>query len=279
MKLLFVNDNIVTQELFRKTFPEEEGFVLQFVERMIDVKQAISSFVPDIVIIDTEMAGYASHDPLNDIDKSSNIKIILLSKEKVRYVNPLITAVITKPFSVTDLKKAVDRSNKPKSFFSSITSKFEKNESGEFFEPNVKFGKSYVVYEKKPDTVYKLASVFRKTSDVLLFTTKKDSELSDYFTEKIEIVRVSSRNRDGYTYISKLGAISNMMNDFVQKHQEPVLVFDCINEMIGINGSNSTITLINDVIKKKHMTVLVSIDKNKIDDEVKMKFSKFMVEY
>ena len=291
MKILIIDDNIAIQEIIGEILTEE-GHEVKKVGAYSTALDVIEAFQPDALVLDSQIGEHDGIKLLDELDPESEIKAIIITKNRdLRVDSPFVTRVIQKPFKSSEILDAVrtideileNRLFKEKKFRFKLFSKGENpaaatEEKDE--DINLKFGKSYVVFEEVPSVIYKVAMNLVKTCDMMVVTTGKVKAVSDKFEGyDVKVIGVSAKQRLGYMEMTKLGTLTNMMNEFVKGKSKPAIIIDDLEQMISVNGLNPVLMMIHQVVTSYPVTVAVSMDKGSITDKDKELFLNDMEEY
>ena len=290
MKILIIDDNIAIQEIIGEILTEE-GHEVKKVGAYSTALDVIETFQPDALILDSQIGEHDGIKLLDELDPASEIKVVVITKNRDLSVNnPFVTRVIQKPFKSSEILDAVrtideileNRLFKEKKFKFKLFSKSSEPEKAaeEKDDLNLKFGRSYVVFEEVPSMIYKVASSLVKSCDLMVVTTGKVKAVSDRFEGyDVKVVGISAKQRLGYMEMTKLGTLTNIMSEFVKEKNKPAIIFDDLEQMISINGLNSVLMMIHQVITSDTVTVAVSIDKGTLTEKDKELFLNDMEEY
>lgn len=107
-KILIVDDDILFLEAFAE-FLVEEGFMIEFAERVSEINKLLSSFVPDLIILDIHLEDGDGRTVCNDIkirSETEHIPIIILtglSYEEIGMLDCRADAILGKPCDTQNL--------------------------------------------------------------------------------------------------------------------------------------------------------------------------------
>ena len=131
--------------------------------------EKLDSFRPDALILDSQVGGESGLKVLDALPEDSEIRAIILTrgKEVIPKDTAFIKGCIQKPFKSDDVTEKVRqlaeemdiKRSKDKRFKFKLFSKQPKQVSEEEIS-GARFGKSYVIFESEPSSVYKLAWYF-----------------------------------------------------------------------------------------------------------------------
>jgi DNA-binding response OmpR family regulator len=114
-KLLILDDNEDNLEMFALIF-DDSDFETHCLDNSADLKEALSSFKPDIIILDIKLHDGDGIKICNELKRNSgtsHIAIILISaaytKEKISTMVCEADLFIEKPFDIDELTAAVRR--------------------------------------------------------------------------------------------------------------------------------------------------------------------------
>ena len=291
MKILIIDDNIAIQEIIGEILTEE-GHEVKKVGAFSTAMDVIEAFQPDALILDSQIGEQDGIKLLDELDPDSDIKAVVITKNRDLTVDsPFVTRVIQKPFKSSEILDAVrtideileNRLFKEKKFRFKL---FSKNNAPEVDtekveeDSSIKFGRSYVVFEPVPSSIYSIASNLAKGCELMIVTTGKVKAVKDRMAGyDVKVIGVSAKQRLGYMEMSKLGTLMNMMNEFVKDNNKPVIIIDDLEQMISVNGLNPVLMMIHQVVTSNPVTVAVSMDSASLTDKDKELFFNDMEEY
>lgn len=284
MRVLIVDDNIAIQEIIGEIL-SLDGFETDKVGTILEAIDKLSSFNPDIILLAFKVGGENSLRILDSLPKNSDTKVIILTKEKELIPDniPFIKGSIQKPFKSSEIiqlvrnisKDTVDKSNKSKNLITRLFSKQSRQTVDDI--SGAKFGKSYLIFEEEPASVYQLARYFAvKDCNVMVITTGKIKTINEKFKndddEVVNVIGLSVKSKIGYIRISKLGTVMDHIKSFIREKSKPVIVFDNIGPIIDTNGSNNVMTMIHQILSdfaEKTSTLIISTNENSLTDKDK----------
>ena len=295
MKILIVDDNIAIQEILAEILTVD-GSEIDKVGTVSEAIDKLDSFRPDAILLDSQVDGESGTKVLDALPADSEIRAIMLTrgKEVIPKDTQFIKGYIQKPFKSSevtekvralseemDLKRSRDWKFKFKLF-----SKQPKQVSDEEIA-GARFGKSYVIFESEPSSVYKLAWYFMtKECNVMIITTGKVKSITERFKNdegmNVKILGLSVKTRMGYVEMSKLGTVMDQIKTFISSNDKPVIVFDNMEPIIDTNGLNNVLTMIYQIINgsvKKTSSLVVSTGENSLTDKDKELFLHDMERY
>ena len=295
MKILIVDDNIAIQEILGEILTVD-GYEIDKVGTVSEAIEKLDSFRPDALILDSQVGGESGLKVLDALPEDSEIRAIILTrgKEVIPKDSVFIKGCIQKPFKsddVTervrilseemDLKRSKDRKIKFKLFSKQPKPVSEEEIAG------ARFGKSYVIFENEPSSVYKLAWYFMtKECSVMVITTGKVKSITERFKNdegmSVKVLGLSVKARIGYVEMSKLGTVMDQIKKFISENDKPVIVFDNMEPIIDTNGLNNVLTMIYQIINgavKKTSSLVVSTGENSLTDKDKELFLHDMERY
>ena len=297
MKILIVDDNIAIQEILAEILTVD-GYDIDKAGTVTEAIEKLDSARPDAILLDTQVGGRSGLEVLDALPEDTDVRAILLTKnkEQVPKDNNIVSGYIQKPFKSSDVmnsirKLAVEmdiKQPKEKKFKFRL---FGKHNSEDILADDdligVRFGKSYVIFEKEPDSVYKVASIFmRKDCDILLITASKVKSVTERFRDvegkEVKILGLTSKVRIGYIEISRLGTIMDQIKKFMVEKERPAIIFDDLQTVIDANGLNNVMTMLYQIINsdvKKTSSLVVSTDDSDLTDKDKDLFLHNMEQY
>lgn len=284
MKVLIVDDNVAIQEIIADILVID-GKEVQKASTVAEAVDKYESFKPDAIILDSKVGDENGLDVLDALNPNYGERVIILTKSKdvLPKDTSFIYGFVQKPFKsdeilskVRALEADIDPKHvKEKSKFKLklFSKRANKDDSGEELL-GVRFGKSFVVFENEPEGVYKLAGYFlSKEYDVLIMTSGKIKSITERYkeSENLKVIGLSSKVRMGYIEMSRVGTIVDQVKKFIAEHDKPVIVFDDLQGLIEINGLNTVVTLVYQVIHDANKTssLIVSIDEDILTDKDK----------
>ena len=105
-RVLVADDEVQVRELLRH-FLTREGYLVSAVETGREALAAVTTFQPDVILVDMVMPGLSGADVLIALRRASvTVPVILISAYDV-VVGEAFFAVLTKPFNLRTLAEAV----------------------------------------------------------------------------------------------------------------------------------------------------------------------------
>jgi CheY-like chemotaxis protein len=286
MKILIVDDNAAIQEILTEIL-EEAGHDTDVASTAAEAREKIRSFKPEAVLLDSVVNGEPGMKALEDIPEDAGIRAILLTtgKEQVPKDNPVIAGAVQKPFRSADILSKIDaiaggaaaqsQGDSLKGARRSRFSLFKKSlpegtETGQ--DLGLKLGKSYIMFESRPNAVYRVAEFFRsKDCDVMIITTDKVKAVREAVKDpEMKIVGLSLKPRGDNLHVAKMGTLMGVINDFIESSPRPVVAIDDLEVLVEINGLNAVLTMIHQIINrdgKKQSSLLVSAKEGPLTDK------------
>ena len=289
MKALIVDDNIAIQEILSEILVSE-GWTTEQTGDVDDAISKLESFRPDLLILDSKVNGLNSFRILDEMEDGNKVRVIIISrsKETIPDDNPNVIGVVTKPFKSSDILSCIRESDLVDSdknakgmihrFFGNNQ---QSNDAGDApFEHDVKFGHSYYVIEEEPDTVYELGMSLLKTCRLMIITAGRTKAVNDRFKGyDTKVIGLSTKAKVGYLEMSKLGTLMNMVMSFIEENDRPVVIIDSIVQLIGVNGANTVMTMLHQIISSSKVTLIVSIEENYLSEKDVDVLSSMMEQY
>lgn len=294
MKILIVDDNIAIQEIIAEILTVD-GYEIEKVGTVSEAIERLDSFGPDIILLDFQVGGESGMRVLDALPEDSEVRAVILTKGKdlIPKDSPFVRGSIQKPFKseeITDkvrkLAEEMESKRTRKRLKLKLFSKAPKQVPMEDIQ-GARFGKSYVIFESEPDSVYRLAWYFvAKGCDVMVITTGKVKSVTERFRNgdgrDIRTLGLSLKPRIGYLEMTKLGTVMDQIKRFVVDKEKPVIVFDNMEPIIDANGLNNVMTMLYQIINgsvKKMSTLIVSIGEDSLTDKDKELFLHDMERY
>ena len=289
MKALIVDDNIAIQEILSEILVSE-GWTTEQTGDVDDAISKLESFRPDLLILDSKVNGLNSFRILDEMEDGNKVRVIIISrsKETIPDDNPNVIGVVTKPFKSSDILSCIRESDLVDSdknakgmihrFFGNNQ---QSNDAGDApFEHDVKFGHSYYVIEEEPDMVYELGMSLLKTCRLMIITAGRTKAVNDRFKGyDTKVIGLSTKAKVGYLEMSKLGTLMNMVMSFIEENDRPVVIIDSIEQLIGVNGANTVMTMLHQIISSSKVTLIVSIEENYLSEKDVDVLSSMMEQY
>lgn len=289
MKILIVDDNIAIQEIIGEILTVD-GYTIEKAGTVSDAIKKLDSFRPDGLLLDSQVGGESGYKVLDALPSDSPVRAIILTKGKevLPRDTPFISDSIQKPFKSSELMEKVRSMEEDlsmnhkghKSWIGKLFFKQQKHSADDGEIQGLRFGKSYVVFESEPDSVYKLAWQFMmKGYDMMVVTSGKIKMITERFKNdqgfEVKTTGLSLKRRLGYIEMSKLGTLMEQIRKFIEEKDKPVIVFDSLDEVIGANGLNNVMTMLYQIIHgnvKKISTLIVSTRDDSLTDKDKELF-------
>ena len=289
MKALIVDDNIAIQEILSEILVSE-GWTTEQTGDVDDAISKLESFRPDLLILDSKVNGLNSFRILDEMEDGNKVRVIIISrsKETIPDDNPNVIGVVTKPFKSSDILSCIRESDLVDSdknakgmihrFFGNNQ---QSNDAGDApFEHDVKFGHSYYVIEEEPDMVYELGMSLLKTCRLMIITAGRTKAVNDRFKGyDTKVIGLSTKAKVGYLEMSKVGTLMNMVMSFIEENDRPVVIIDSIVQLIGVNGANTVMTMLHQIISSSKVTLIVSIEENYLSEKDVDVLSSMMEQY
>lgn len=289
MKALIVDDNMAIQEILSEILVSE-GWTTEQTGDVDDAISKLESFRPDLLILDSKVNGLNSFRILDEMEDGNKVRVIIISrsKETIPDDNPNVIGVVTKPFKSSDILSCIRESDLVDSdknakgmihrFFGNNQ---QSNDAGDApFEHDVKFGHSYYVIEEEPDMVYELGMSLLKTCRLMIITAGRTKAVNDRFKGyDTKVIGLSTKAKVGYLEMSKLGTLMNMVMSFIEENDRPVVIIDSIVQLIGVNGANTVMTMLHQIISSSKVTLIVSIEENYLSEKDVDVLSSMMEQY
>jgi CheY-like chemotaxis protein len=290
MKILIVDDNAAIQEILCEIL-EGDGHTTEVASTVDEAIRAVETYRPDVVLLDSLVngeSGFRVLDSIHDPDSGIHVLMVVTGKEQIPKDNPVLVGFIQKPFRAADVLSKVNavrsleddepesvKDGKPKKArFSMFKKRTASEQDDDHYSDSVfKFGKSYIMFEKEANEIYKVASFFRsKGCDVLVITTDKAKAVREEVNDRdITVIGLSPKPRGDNLNVAKMGTLMGVINDFIDRSARPAVVFDDLDVLVEHNGLNSVLTMIHQIINnsKKTSTLLVSTNDEPLTDKDK----------
>ena len=262
MKTLIVDDYVDVRDVIRK-IAEAEGCQTRVASTVDEALEKMSGFYPDIVFLDMRIGDV---DGLSFIARAKEsyptltFDVILLTSptDKIPMDVPEVKGHIMKPFKteevvgtlykVSSLKSA--QTNPPKKHW--IRDKLFRKKEPKIEAPTVapeesgaNFGECYVVSESDSKKIYEFAGLFSPSEySVMIVTSDTLKAVKEKFGYgNIDIKTMSAKHSDGMFDLTDLGSTVSFLRDYINDHDNPVVIFDDFNAIAKANGINDTLRM------------------------------------
>ena len=293
MRILIVDDNIAIQEILAEILLVD-GYDIDKAGTVSEAIDKLDSFRPDVLLLDSQVGGESGLKVLDALPEDSEIRALILTrgKEVIPKDTQFIKGYIQKPFKSSEVTEKIRALSEEMDIKRSRESKFklfskQPKQVSEEEIAGARFGKSYVIFENEPSSVYKLAWYFMtKECSVMVITTGKVKSITERFKNdegmSVKVLGLSVKARIGYVEMSKLGTVMDQIKKFISENDKPVIVFDNMEPIIDTNGLNNVLTMIYQIINgavKKTSSLVVSTGENSLTDKDKELFLHDMERY
>ncbi len=289
MKALIVDDNIAIQEILSEILTSE-GWTTEQTGDVDDAISRLESFRPDLLILDSKVNGLNSSRILYEVGPGSKLRVLIITKSKAMIPedNPNIIGVITKPFKSSDIIDCIRKANLVESEkgVGGIMQKFlgKGHQSNDTADPpseyDVKFGHSYFVIEEEPETVYELGASLLRTCKLMAITAGRTKAVNDRFKDHdVKVIGLSTKPKIGYLEMSKLGTLMNTIVGFIEENDRPVVIIDSISQLVAVNGENTIMTMLHQIMSTSKVSLIVSVEKDNLSNVDVDVLSNMMEQY
>ena len=281
MKVLIVDDNVAIQEIIAEILTVD-GYEVELASTIDDAISKIGSFKPEAILLDSVVDGKSSLRVLDSLEEDSDVRALILTngKEQLPKDTSFIFGFIQKPFKSSEILEKVrslssdaeirhmkGKRSRFKLFSRAVTEKSDE-------DMGLRFGKSYVVFENEPEAVYKMATFFTtKNCDIMVVTSGRSKSVTERFKDiHVKVLGLSMKPRIGYIEMSKLGTLMGAITEFIDEAVKPVVVIDDLERIIDVNGLNTVLTMIYQIINggsKKIATLVISVKEESLTDKDK----------
>jgi DNA-binding response OmpR family regulator len=281
MKVLIVDDNVAIQEIIAEILTVD-GYEVELASTIDDAISKVGSFKPEAILLDSVVDGKSSLRVLDSLGEDSDVRALILTngKEQLPKDTPFIFGFIQKPFKSSEILEKVrslssdaeirhmkGKRSRFKLFSRTVTEKSDE-------DMGLRFGKSYVVFENEPEAVYKMATFFTtKNCDIMVVTSGRSKSVTERFKDiHVKVLGLSMKPRIGYIEMSKLGTLMGAITEFIDEAVKPVVVIDDLERIIDVNGLNTVLTMIYQIINggsKKIATLVISVKEESLTDKDK----------
>lgn len=284
MKVLVVDDNIAIQEVLREII-SEAGYETYSASSLVDGAQSVLDIHPDLIFLSSYVGGESGLkmiDIVHEENVNMNMKIYVIknNREHIPKDEPFVLGEVEKPFVSADIIKILENISKDPNLLISVKKQikpkcrlsFKKKPPEEQLEPEkskLPSGKTHIIIEDTPSTVYNYAEKFvNEGHTILIVTTSKIKAIKEKMKYgNTNIIALSSKPRLDYKDIRKLGTLTETINNFIKDNDRPVVVIDRLLLLIDKNGANRILTMIRQLTTENEgaATFLISTDEKSID--------------
>lgn len=296
MKVLIVDDNVAIQEIL-KDILIENGHIVKIAGSIGDAVKEILEFKPDAILLDAlvnDEDGLQILTRAHEIDSNLDISTILVKgvNDEVPHDNTFIKATVNKPFKSSDITAALNqlmakkeeerlaKEGSKKSLFSGLFGKKKKVEEEHIAVDDAAivaeyiagdsplFGRSYVFFEKEPKKIYEFIQIFNSKdySFMIISSENAKSVKQNLGIETAEIITLSGSGRGKTNDIKAMGTLMVTIKEFINQHDNPIILIDNFTDIIDSNGLNNSLLFIHQLIKNRDsdrpVSFLVSVDQS-----------------
>lgn len=295
MKILIVDDNVAVQEIMKDILVERD-YIVRLASSVDEAFEKTKTFEPDVVMLDSQIGeddGMRFISRVTEEMDGFDLKVILIksSSEIAPRDVPAIKGSVNKPFKSTDILEALDsvkeseveaevtesakkRARKQQRSLGRVLFSRKKPEPLAFQElsdSGIVFGRSYVVFESDPRRIYDFVSKFNPSDySVLVVTSERAKAIKEMFSYgTIDVLALTNSGRMGSEDIHALGTMMTLINDFIMRSTNPVIVFDKFGEIIEANGLNRSLVMLQQLMspRGKSCTFAISVDDDPLTDK------------
>lgn len=305
MNVLIVNENPAINAILTQIL-EDDDHSTRVAENLDDARDRLEDFSPDLIIIEEKVGGRSSMELIDLLDADTGIRVILLTgtKSSLPKDKPMIVSVIHKPFKSTQVLDAVriirdggdpqldatvaadqpeKKARRRHNFIKSASAKTDEQQHDDDFP--IRFGKSYIVYENIPNSVYTVTKqFFPQGGDVLVVSFEREKTIKELvgkdYTKVLCVspkAKISSNTED----IGNLGTIMSQIMEFIDNAVRPVVVIDEFTKVIAVNGINRALMFVCQIFTgaSKNFTMVMSVKESEFTDKDKLLLSHYMERY
>lgn len=301
MKVLVVNDNPAINTIIEEIL-NDDGHEIYGATKLDDAEMMMEAFRPEVIIIEETVDGIDAMKFIDKIDPESGIKLLMLTngKKPLPKDKPMIMGVIHKPFKAAEILDPIrmirdgatslpanpapaEETKKPRRHLFGRKEEPKKEEPKEDEDNIIRFGKSYVVYEDIPKSVYTVTKEFiPQGGDVFVLSFDRQKTIrTNLEDDRAEVLTVTPKGRTGTEDATMLGSILARMMRFIDQTIRPVIVIDNFTKIIEINDINRALMLVCQVFTgaNKNFSMVLSVRENQFTDKDKVLLSRYMERY
>ena len=301
MKVLVVNDNPAINTIIEEIL-NDDGHEIYGVTKLDDAEMMMETFSPEVIIIEETVDGADSMKFIDKIDPKSGIKLLMLTngKKPLPKDKPVIMGFIHKPFKAADILDPIrmirdgatvlpetpvvqqEENKKPKRHF--FGKKETPKEEPKDEEDNIiRFGKSYIVFEDYPKSVYTVTKEFiPQGADVFVLSFDRQKTVqTNLDDDRAVVLHVSPNGRYGAEDASMLGTILANIMRFIDQTIRPVVVIDDLSKLIETNNINRSLMLVCQIFTgaSKNFSMVISARESQFTDKDKELLYKYIERY
>ena len=276
---------------------KEQGCEIRICGTLQDAVFDAVNFRPDVVFLDTVLAGESSLGFIEEVRRSHpdiKLRVILLASivEDIPTDIPEVKGCVRKPFDTEHLLAALyeavsvspayaeqpgrrrgeSAKEKKPGIFSRFTGKNKNAPVPPREKPSehgVRFGSSYVVFESYPSKIYDFARMFDPAAySVMVITSYKPKTIMEKFGYgKVEVRAMTPKHKDGGFSSQEYGTLIDELRTFICDSTNPVVVFDSFDQMVKVNGMGRTLRMFDLLMKRTsgiERTLAISVDRESI---------------
>ena len=302
MKVLVVNDNPAINTIIEEIL-NDDGHEIYGADKLDVAESILETYKPEVIIIEETVDGTDAMKFIDKIDPESNIKILMLTngKKMLPKDKPMIMGVIRKPFKAIEILdpirmirdgatslpptpiRAPEPSKKPRRRLFGKPEPPKREEPKDDEDNIIRFGKSYLIFEDIPKSVYTVTKEFEPQGGdifVLSFERKKTIQ-TNIGDERAEVMTVSPNGRYGSQDVTMLGTIMARIMKFIEDTVRPVIVIDNFSKVIEINDINRALMLVCQIFTgtKKNFSMVLSVRENQFTEKDKQLLELYMEQY
>ena len=296
MKVLVVDDNVAIQEIL-KDILIENGHIVKIAGSIGDAVKEILEFKPDAILLDAlvnDEDGLQILTRAHEIDSNLDISAVLVKgvNDEVPQDNAHIKATVNKPFKSSDITAALnqlmakkeeerlEKEGNKKSLFGGLFGKKKKVKEEHIAVDDAAivaeyiagdsplFGRSYVFFEKEPKKIYEFIQIFNSKDYSFMIISSENAKALKQTSgiETAEIITLSGSGRGKTNDIKAMGTLMVTIKEFVNQHDNPIVLIDNFTDIIDSNGLNNSLLFIHQLIKNRNsdrpVSFLVSVDQS-----------------
>ena len=303
MRILVINDNPAINMIIEEIL-SDDGHETKSVTKLEDAERETETFKPNVVVMDETVEGRDSMSYADTIDPDSGIKLLVLTngKRPLPKDKPSIVGVVHKPFRAAAILDSIrtirdggtyvptevvpapveEEKKKRKIFGKNEVRKEEPKDDEDYI---IRFGKSYIIYEDLPQSVYTVTKeMINQGGNILVVSFDRKITIQNLINyELADVMYLTPKGKLGSEDAGKLGTILARIMKYIEQAVRPVIVLNDLTKLIEANDLNRVLTLLIQTFKgidgRKQFSMIVSVRESMFTDKDKVLLGQFMDRY